>query len=375
MVGSDEPKGGIKRFVQHHRPRHLVLRAHSSSEAFLFPNSDHVTAHGGCLRARLGFRAAARLRPLHENKRGALQVVAEMKKNKRKEERTANKKAETNALLAKHNNDSKGNGLNDADNDVAAKPKGPAPFESTVAVMQSLTICGSYNEKTNYKLLDGTLMVQEAAEALWNAPFVCASHDASDVFNYGNKAALSLWGLSWDEFVGLPSTKSADEADDAIQSERRALLDKAAATGIIEDYSGIRQTSEGRRFKINGATVWTINDRDGNKKGQAVRFDSFIWLNPDSDSEGEEMIVTDGKIVPKASVGNAEAVEEDEEAPSSADIEGASAAVEEQAKEVRRLKEDEGLTNSDSRFRQQSLSSSTGKGHWLRWKRKCERNF
>ena len=324
-------------------------RAHSLVRGFSLPKLLTTSQHMAALSSRLCLASVPlpRLRPLYENKRGALQVVA-AKKNKRKEERKAKKKAETKALLAKHNNDSKGNGLNDADNDVAAKPKGPAPFESTVAVMQSLTICGSYKEKTNDKLLDGTLMVQEAAEALWNAPFVCASHDASDVFNYGNKAALSLWGLSWDEFVGLPSTKSADEADDAIQSERRALLDKAAATGIIEDYSGIRQTSEGRRFKINGATVWTINDRDGNKKGQAVRFDSFIWLNPDSDSEGEEMIVTDGgKIRPKASVGNAEAVEEDEEAPSSADIEAASAAVEKQAKEVRRLKEDEGLTNSD----------------------------
>ena len=190
-------------------------------------------------------------------------------------------------------------------------------------------------------------MVQEASEALWNAPFVCASHDASDVFNYGNKAALSLWGLSWDEFVGLPSTKSADEADDAIQSERRALLDKAAVTGVIEDYSGIRQTSEGRRFKINGATVWTINDRDGNKTGQAVRFDSFVWLDSESDTEGEEMVVTDGgNIVPKASVSDMGAAEE-EGAPSSADLDAAYAAVEEQATEVRRLKEDEGLTNSD----------------------------
>ncbi len=66
-------------------------------------------------------------------------------------------------------------------------------------------------------------MVQEASKALWEAPFVCASHDAEDTFNYGNKAALALFDLTWEQFVGMKSTKSAEDEDD-IQSERRELL-------------------------------------------------------------------------------------------------------------------------------------------------------
>ena len=269
-------------------------------------------------------------------RRGQLHLIA-AKKNKRKEERKAQKRAETKALMEKRDED-KGKETSDT-----SAPSGPQPYEATATVMQSLTICGSYKDKTGEKLLDGTILVQEAAKALWNAPFVCASHDASDVFNYGNKAALSLWRLSWDEFVGLPSTKSAED-DESVQSERRELLDRAAKDGYIKDYSGIRQTSDGRKFKINGATVWTITDKDGKKTGQAVRFDTFSWLG--DDGEEEEMIVREGgEIVPKKSIA-ADASSDVKEIPSAVEVAEASAAVEAQAAEVRRLKEEDGLDNS-----------------------------
>ena len=102
-----------------------------------------------------------------------------------------------------------------------------------------------------------------------------------------------------DDFVGMPSTKSASD-EDAIQSERRELLDKAAASGVIKDYSGVRQASDGRRFRVTGATVWTITDREGNKTGQAVRFDTFAWLG--ENGEETEMTVADGgELVEKSS--------------------------------------------------------------------------
>lgn len=269
-------------------------------------------------------------------RRGQLQVIA-AKKNKRKEERKAQKRAETKALLEKRDANKE---EEPADAPVSS---GPKPYEATATVMQSLTICGSYKDKTGDKLLDGTILVQEAAETLWNAPFVCASHDASDVFNYGNKAALSLWQLSWDEFVGLPSTKSAED-DQTVQSERRELLDRAAKDGYIKDYSGIRQTSDGRKFKINGATVWTITDKDGNKTGQAVRFDTFSWVGDDGEEE-EMMVCEGGEIVSKKSIA-ADAASDPKDVPSEAEVAEASAAVEAQAAEVRRLKEEDGLDNS-----------------------------
>ena len=275
--------------------------------------------------------------------RGALQVLAAKKKSKRDQERKAAKRAEAKELNARFAA-AKEDAGDDAGKDAASAAKSaPAPYESTGAVMQSLTICGSFKEKTGDKLLDGTVMVQEAAERLFKAPFVCASHDAEDVFNYGNQAALSLWGLPWDEFVGMPSTKSAQD-DDGIQSERRELLDKAAESGVIRDYSGVRQASDGRKFKVDGAIVWTITNKDGEKTGQAVRFDSFTWLNEDG-TEGEAMSVAEGgQLVPAKAAAPAD---EPEAGASPEDIEKAAKAVDEQAAEVRRLKDEDGLTNAD----------------------------
>ena len=275
--------------------------------------------------------------------RGALQVVAAKKKSKRDQERKAAKRAETKELNARFAA-AKEDAGDEAEKDAAPAAKsGPAPYEGTGTVMQSLTICGSFKEKTGDKLLDGTVMVQEAAERLFKAPFVCASHDAEDVFNYGNQAALSLWGLPWDEFVGMPSTKSAQD-DDGIQSERRELLDKAAESGVIRDYSGVRQASDGRKFKVDGAIVWTITNKDGEKTGQAVRFDSFTWLNEDG-TDGEAMTVAEGgQLVPAKAAAPAD---EPKAGASPEDIEKAAKAVDEQAAEVRRLKDEQGLTNAD----------------------------
>ncbi len=291
-------------------------------------------------------RATGKLLSPQPHQRGALVCVAAKKKSKRDQERKAAKRAEAKELNARFAE----RATEDADwNDTGcsaalAAPSGAAPYEGTGAVMQSLTICGSYKDKTGDKLLDGTVMVQEAAERLFKAPFVCASHDADDVFNYGNQAALSLWGLPWTEFVGMPSTKSAQD-DDGIQSERRELLDKAVSEGLIRDYSGIRQASDGRKFKVEAATVWTITNKDGEKTGQAVRFANFTWLNEDG-SDGDAMTVAEnGELVPAKSAAAAEP--ETSDAPSAEDIAEAEKAVEEQAAEVRRLKDEEGLTNSD----------------------------
>lgn len=45
------------------------------------------------------------------------------------------------------------------------------------------------------------------AEELFAAPFVIVSHDtqADPVLNYGNRAALTLWEMSWEELTRTPS--------------------------------------------------------------------------------------------------------------------------------------------------------------------------
>ena len=84
--------------------------------------------------------------------------------------------------------------------------------------------------------------VTEAVKALFYAPFVCCSHDENDTFNYANQAALNLWEFEWDDFIGMPSTKSADGEDEEIQKERRQLLDDALEKGVVYNYNGVRKS-------------------------------------------------------------------------------------------------------------------------------------
>jgi len=51
--------------------------------------------------------------------------------------------------------------------------------------------------------------------------------------------------------------------------------------GFIDDYSGIRISSTGRRFHIRQAIVWNVLDEDGRYAGQAATFSSWEFLPSD----------------------------------------------------------------------------------------------
>lgn len=112
-----------------------------------------------------------------------------------------------------------------------------------------------------------------AVETLFEAPRVVlsalGSFGSDNVFNYANRAGLELFAYSWDELIGRPSSASAEPAH---RDERRRLLDEVAKNGFIENYSGIRISKHGRRFRINQATVFNLLDADGNYAGQAATF-------------------------------------------------------------------------------------------------------
>jgi len=107
--------------------------------------------------------------------------------------------------------------------------------------------------------------------ALWKAPFAIVAHgvEADPVFFYGNRIALALFGMSFDEFTCLPSRCSAEPLD---QKERAALLEKVNSIGFVDDYSGMRIAKSGKRFMLRGATVWNLLDEVGAYHGQAARF-------------------------------------------------------------------------------------------------------
>ena len=93
--------------------------------------------------------------------------------------------------------------------------------------------------------------------------------------NYGNRAALALWEMSWDEFTRTPSRLTAEAPN---REERARLLAAVTARGFIDDYSGVRISKTGRRFKISQATVWNLVAADGTPCGQAAMFAQWEFL-------------------------------------------------------------------------------------------------
>ena len=147
--------------------------------------------------------------------------------------------------------------------------------ESIVAHAQVLA--RSYKRFTQRDLLAGNFPAAEFSEKLFDAPFVLVSHgtQADPVLNYGNRAALALWEMSWDEFTRTPSRLTAEEPN---REERARLLAAVTVHGFIDDYSGVRISKTGRRFKISQATVWNLISTDGNPCGQAALFAQWEFL-------------------------------------------------------------------------------------------------
>lgn len=115
---------------------------------------------------------------------------------------------------------------------------------------------------------------QEQAERLFHAPFVVVSHgtEADPVLNYGNAAALALWDMDPDTLARTPSRLTAEPMH---REERARLLDRTRRHGFVDDYSGIRISRSGSRFRIERAIVWNLVDAAGGHRGQAATFDSW----------------------------------------------------------------------------------------------------
>ncbi|MCB1209108.1 MAG: MEKHLA domain-containing protein [Verrucomicrobiales bacterium] len=113
--------------------------------------------------------------------------------------------------------------------------------------------------------------------AFWNADVVIASHGLEDdpVLNYGNRRALELWEADWAAFTSMPSRLTAEPIR---REERAEMLARVTADGFIDDYAGIRISTIGNRFKIHRATVWTLRDQSGIRRGQAVVFSDWSCL-------------------------------------------------------------------------------------------------
>ena len=110
---------------------------------------------------------------------------------------------------------------------------------------------------TGRELLPGIFNPAGLAKKIFQAPFVVVSHgtEADPILNYGNAAALALWEMSWEELTRTPSRLTAEAPN---REERARLLDVVTKRGFIDDYSGVRISKSGRRFRISRATVWNL---------------------------------------------------------------------------------------------------------------------
>ena len=128
----------------------------------------------------------------------------------------------------------------------------------------------------------GGLVPLQRAQALFSSERLVLAHDGADPTSdpgprliYANRAALRLWRRPWHAMVGMPSRLTAEPGE---RAERAQALGRAQRLVAIGDYAGIRIDSRGRRFRIEGARLWTLLDERGRPLGQAASFARWWWL-------------------------------------------------------------------------------------------------
>lgn len=144
-------------------------------------------------------------------------------------------------------------------------------------ITQTACLVRCYRRLTGRDLLPGLFNPLGLARFVFEAPFVVVAHgtEADPILNYGNQAALKLWEMSWEELTRTPSRLTAEAPE---RDERARLLAAVTARGFIDDYSGVRVSRAGRRFRIARATVWNLTTESGEPCGQAATFSEWKFL-------------------------------------------------------------------------------------------------
>ncbi|HXC34715.1 MAG TPA: MEKHLA domain-containing protein [Candidatus Acidoferrales bacterium] len=148
--------------------------------------------------------------------------------------------------------------------------------QSDFIICHTLRLTRSFKKWTGRNLLPGNLSPRELAAKLFDAPFVVVSHglEPDPILNYGNRVALELWEMAWDEFTRTPSRLTAEPAK---REERAKVMEIVGRQGFFENYSGIRVSKSGRRFEISGATIWNLISETGELQGQAATFSEWKY--------------------------------------------------------------------------------------------------
>ncbi len=151
------------------------------------------------------------------------------------------------------------------------------PWQDPVIQEWTQRLLDSYRHWTNRDLLERTGRLELQSQALFEWPAVVVSHgmEVDPILNYGNRTALDLWEISWDELVKTPSRLTAEPVN---RAERERMLELAKTRGYIDTYRGVRITKTGKRFLVENALIWNVLDPAGKQVGQAATFARWIWL-------------------------------------------------------------------------------------------------
>lgn len=150
------------------------------------------------------------------------------------------------------------------------------PWQKKIVIQQSLRILNSFHHWTGRCLLETKGSPLEIAQQMFEAPLVILSHgtEPDPIFNYGNRMALQMWELTWDELIQMPSRQSAEAM---IQQERDRLLEETAAKGI-SNWRGIRISSTGKRFQVENGLIWNVIDENYQPCGQAAVYSDYQFI-------------------------------------------------------------------------------------------------
>ena len=150
-------------------------------------------------------------------------------------------------------------------------------FKNNFYTHHAKLLCSSYKHWAGKQLITEYQNTKNLIEALFDAPFALVSHgtETESVFNFGNRNALKLFELTWEQFIQLPSRKSADQEN---QEDRARLMARVNADGYATDCKGVRISSTGKHFLIEGATVWNVIDQNNKYHGQAAMFTQWSYL-------------------------------------------------------------------------------------------------
>ncbi len=153
----------------------------------------------------------------------------------------------------------------------------PKNIDAVFAKSQTALILNSYKQWMGKELIPMGAADPQAALNLFYSPFpvLSSNTDADPILNYGNQAVLNLWEMTWENLTQTPGRLTAEPME---RSLRENFLKTVKEKGFIDNYSGIRVSSTGKRFRIRNAAVWNLIDPAGNFKGQAAAFTAWEYL-------------------------------------------------------------------------------------------------